>query len=272
MTEIFVSWRNRSTQRGTIAILFFVALATLLGTSPSARAQQDDAGKILKAMSDYVASQKSISLSFNTDIEVITPDIQKIQFTSSGKLLLSRPDKLRASRTGGYTDVELVFDGKTASILGKNLNAYAQADTPGTIDQLVDLLRNQYGLELPGADLLVSDPYAVLISDVITAKHIGQGVVDGVECEHLAFRNRDTDWQLWVKTGDHPIPHKFVITSKATTAAPQYTLVIKDWKTDAELGADAFAFQPPADAKKVDIKALGEIDEVPPGVEKGDSE
>ena len=270
MSLMPVSWRTPSTRCRAI-IVFSLALAAALVVTPAARAQDDDAAKILKAMSDYMASQKSISLSFDTDIEVITSEIQKIQFASSGKLLLSRPDKLRASRTGGYADIELVFDGKTVTVLGKSLNAYAQSDAPGTIDQLVDLLRNQYGLELPGADLLVSNPYEALISDVITAKHIGQGVIDGVECEHLAFRNQDTDWQLWVETGDRPIPRKFVITSKATAAAPQYTLLIRDWKTDVELGPDAFAFQPPADAKRVDFKALGDIDEVPPGIIKGDT-
>ena len=59
-----------------------------LGVS-SARAQNgDDARAILKAMSDYVSGQKSIAATFNADIEVITPDLQKIQFDSSGQLLL----------------------------------------------------------------------------------------------------------------------------------------------------------------------------------------
>jgi hypothetical protein len=249
--------------------LVIAIFATTLLVSSFALAQ-DDATKILKAMSDYMASQKSISLTFNSDIEVITPEIQKIQFASSGKLLLSRPNKLRASRTGGYSDVELVFDGKTITVLGKNLNVYAQSEVPGTVDQLVDFLRKQYSLEMPGTDLLVSNPYGVLMPTVIDAKHIGRGVIDGVECEHLAFRNQDTDWQLWVDVGDHPIPHKYVITSKATAAAPQYTLLIKDWKTDVEMGTDAFAFQPPAEAEKVDFKALHNIDEVPPGVVKGE--
>jgi hypothetical protein len=212
MSLLPISWRIRSMPR--FASIFLV-LATVL-VAPAAHAQDDDAGKILKAMSDYMASQKSISLSFDTDIEVITPEIEKIQFASSGKVLLNRPDKLRASRTGGYADVELVYDGKTVTVLGKNLSAYAQTDAPGTIDQLVDLLRNQYGLALPGADLLISNPYEALMPDVISSKHIGQGVIDGVECEHLAFRNQDTDGQLWVRTGDHPVPCKFVITSKAT--------------------------------------------------------
>ena len=254
------------------AVVICLVFTMVLFVTPLAQAQDDDATAILKAMSDYIASQKSISLSFNTDIEVITPEIQKIQFASSGKLLLSRPDKLRVSRMGGYADVELVFDGKTLSVLGKNLDAYAQSEAPGTVDQLVDLLRNEYSLGLPGADLLVSNPYEVLMPDVIDAKHIGRGVIDGVECEHLAFRNQDTDWQLWIEVGDHPIPHKFVITSKATAAAPQYTLVIKDWKTDVEMDTDTFAFQPPAEAKRVDFKALRDIDEVPAGIVKGETE
>jgi len=48
--------------------------------------------------------------------------------------------------------------------------------------------------------------------------------------------------------------------------------LIRDWKTDVETGADAFAFQPPAEAKKVEFKALRQIDEVPPGAIKGEIE
>jgi len=102
------------------------------------------------------------------------------------------------------------------------------------------------------------------MADVIDAKHIGRGVVDGIECEHLAFRNEDTDWQLWVEVGDNPIPRKFVITSKSVAAAPQYTLVIKDWKTDVQADAATFTFKPPAGATEVGLDALANLDEIPP--------
>jgi hypothetical protein len=259
-------------QRGSsqVAVDWLLAIALALAANLFAMsAWADDAEKILKEMSSYVASQKVISVTFDSDIEVITPDLQKIQFASSGQLSLSRPNKLRATRTGGYADIELVFDGKTATVFGKNINAFAQIDAPGSIDQLIDRLRNQSSLELPGADLLLSNAYDVLMSEVINAKHIGQGVIDGVECEHLAFRNLDTDWQVWVEIGPRPIPRKYVITSKAVTGGPQYTLRIKEWKTDAQLGADAFAFKPSAGAKKVGFKELSEIDEVPAGVVPG---
>ena len=258
------------------ARLFNFALATLTATSllwsclAPAQAQDQDALKILKKMTDYVSSQKVISVTYDTDIEVITNDLQKIQFASSGEMLLSRPDKVRAMRKGGYADVELVFDGKTLSVLGKNINAYAQTDAAGSIDQLVDRLRNQFGVAIPGADLMMSDSYEEMTKEVLDAKHIGQGVIDGIECDHLAFRNNDVDWQIWVEIGSRPIPRKYVITSKAVTSGPQYTLRIKEWKTDVPVPADVFAFKPPADAKKVDFGALsGGIDEVPPGVAPG---
>lgn len=256
------------TRKSSISICLVFAAGLVL-PAPGVHAESDDAGKILKAMSDFMASQKTISATLNTDIEVLTSDLQKIQFNSSGQLLLSRPDKLRVSRTGGYADVEFVFDGKTATILGKNINAFAQLNSPGSTDQLIDRLVNEYSVQAPGSDLLLSNSYDVLMSDVRDAKHIGRGVVDGVECEHLAFRDFDTDWQIWIEVGPRPIPHKYVITSKTETGAPQYTLRISNWKTDVPAAAEAFTFKPPAGAKKVELKELRDLDEVPAGVVTG---
>jgi hypothetical protein len=244
-------------------------LAAMTAFAPSAHAQKDAAAiKTLKAMSDYVAGQKTLSVTFDSDVEVITSDLQKIQFTSSGQVQLSRPDKLRATRTGGYTDVEVVFDGKMLTVNGKDKNIFAQIDSPGSVDQLIGLLRDKYSIAAPGGDLLLSRSFDEMMADVIDAKDVGRGVVDGVECEHLAFRNMDADWQIWVELGARPIPHKYVITSKATTGMPQYTLRIKEWRTD--VAADAFAFNSAHGAKKVALEALADTDEVPPGTVTGE--
>ena len=199
----------------------------------AAQAEGSDAKAFLKAMSDYVSSQKTIEFTFDSDIEVITPQMEKIQFASSGEALLARPDKFRAHRVSGHADVALFFDGKTVGILGKSVNGYAQFEAPGSVDQLIEALRAGHGVAMPGADFLLSRPYEVLVAGVMEAKYIGRGVIDGLECEHLAFRNFDTDWQLWVEVGARPIPRKVVITSKTLNNAPQYTVRIKsleDWR------------------------------------------
>jgi hypothetical protein len=242
----------------------------VLGTGPAmAQPQGSDAQSILKAMSDYVSSQQTIAITFDSDIEVITPYLEKIQFTNSGEVLLHRSDKLRAHRVGGYTEVALYFDGTTVSVFGKTINGYAQFAAPGTVDQLIAALRVGHGVALPGADLLLSNAYDVLVAGVKEAKHIGRGVIDGLECEHLAFRNFDTDWQLWVEVGQRPIPRKLVITSKTLNSAPQYTLRVKVWKTDVEVGPDTFAFVPPAGTAKLSPDALIELDELPQSTKEG---
>src|SRR5436190_2202373 len=137
------AWRSAMTRQGLVSRSVGRALGKLIVVAgmmlamnasfmPRAHAQSDDAGKILKAMSDYMASQKTLSMTFDADIEVITSELQKIQFTSSGQVQLSRPDKLRATRTGGYTNVDFVFDGKTLSVNNKDANDYVQLESPGS--------------------------------------------------------------------------------------------------------------------------------------------
>lgn len=245
-------------------------LGTILAMNISfvakASAESGAAEKLLKGMADYVTSQKTIAVTFDSDIEVITSNLQKIQFTSSGQVQLSRPDKLRATRTGGYRDVEIVFDGKTLTVNNKDGKDYAQIETAGTAEELIDVLREKHGVVAPGADLLLTNVFNVMMADVVEATVIGKGVIDGVECDHLAFRNVETDWQIWIEAGTRPIPRKYVITSKGIGEAPQYTLRIKEWKTDVP--ADAYAFKPDPSAKKIALGELGDIDEVPQGTTK----
>jgi hypothetical protein len=238
-------------------------LAAYAFSAPFAAAQSTDPNKILKGMSDYIVGQKSFSLTYDSAVEVITPELQKLQFTSSGEVDLNRPDKLRSKRTGGFSDVETVFDGKTFTVINKDNKTFAQLDAVGTVDQLIQLLRDKYAVSTPGSDLLFSNPFDVLTENAIDAKYFGHGVIDGVKCEHLAFRGVDTDWQIWIEVGARPIPRQYVITNKAVAGGPQYTVRIKEWKAGAP--SDAFTFKPPAGTTKVALEALGHVDEIPPG-------
>jgi len=97
----------------------------------------DDPAKFLKSTTDILGAQNTLSAAFDSDIEVITPELQKIQFASSGQLKLSRPDKLRVRRTGGYASIELIYDGKAVSLYGNDAKSYIQAEAPGTVDQMI---------------------------------------------------------------------------------------------------------------------------------------
>ncbi len=241
------------------ALVFIVGLGTLSG----AKADEADAKNLLKAMSDYLAAQKSISFGYDTNFEVVTKDQQKLALASSGTLTLNRPDKIHATRSAGFADVEMIFDGKTLTLLGKKANLYTQFDVPGTIDHLIDELRDKYNKPLPGADLLLSNVYDVLMADVVDVKDLGSGVIGGVECDHLAFRTKEVDWQIWIAQGDRPYPCRYVITSKLVAGGPQYSIQIRDWKTGVEVASDDFTFKKPKNARKIELKDLPESDDVP---------
>jgi hypothetical protein len=162
------------------------------------------------------------------------------------------------------------FDGTTLTIRDVDTKKFAQANAPGTLDQLADHMRNDLGINAPGADLLLADVYSALIADVLTAKYVCLGIVGGVECEHLAFRNHDTDWQLWVRTGAEPAPCKMVITSKTMASGPQYTIDIRDWKAGVPIEDAAIAFKADAADAKVEFVDLSALDEVPPGAAVGE--
>jgi hypothetical protein len=240
-----------------------LALMAVSATSSNTRAGEAEAKHLLKAMSDYLAAQKSISFGFDANFEVVTKDHHKLLLASSGPIDLIRPDKVRATRTGGFANVEMIFDGKTLTLLGKNANLYTQVDVPGTVDNLIDELREKLHRPIPGADLLSSNVYDQLMSEVVEAKDLGSGVIGGTECDHLAFRSKDVDWQIWIAQGARPYPCRYVITSKTVDQAPQYSVRIRDWKSGTEVAAGNFGFTNATNARKIDAKELTELSEMP---------
>ena len=240
--------------------------------APSNDQSTQNAKALLKKMSDYLAGQKSFSLSYDSVFEVVSDQHQKFQISTSGTVDMSRPDKIRTTRKSGFSDTETLFDGKTLTIYGKGKNAYVQAEVPGTVDNLIDQLRDRFHRQLPGADLLGSNVYDALMADVTDVKDLGSGVIGGQECDHLAFRAKDTDWQIWIAQGANPYPCRYVITSKGVDQAPQFTMTIRDWKAG---GAADFSFKPPAGATKLDakdIETLKETSDLPENYKTGEAE
>jgi hypothetical protein len=193
------AWRRLAAATGLAAVL----------ATPAA-ADEATARQLVKAMSDYVAAQTAIAFDYTSTLDVVTTDGLTISLASSGSVALARPDRFRMTRTGGFADVEMVFDGKTATLLGKNLNAYAEIEAPGSIDQLIDTLRETYNLSPPGADLLAANPGSALAGSITAALDLGSGVINGLECDHVALRAEDVDVQVWIAQGDGAasLPHR----------------------------------------------------------------
>ncbi|PLU68287.1 hypothetical protein BMJ21_16975 [Sinorhizobium medicae] len=223
-----------------------------------------EAKKLLKAVSDYLAAQKAISFEYDANLQVVTNSDQRLGLASSGTVSLSRPDKVHTTRSGGFVDVESLFDGKTLTLLGKNVNKYTQVEIPGTVDHLVDELKDKYGLPLPAADLLLTNAYDELVQGVYDSKDLGSGVINGAECDSLAFRKDDVDFQIWVAQGAQPHPCRLVITSRLVKGGPEYSVQIRNWKSGDGVMPGDFSFKNSTNAEKIDVNDLkGSLGELP---------
>jgi hypothetical protein len=232
----------RSLRIGARAVVLGGAM---LGAT-SAYATDAEARAMLKAMSDYVGGLSSVETEVDTDLEVVTPDMEKISFASSSKLQMGRPNQVHLQRMGSFANIDLLFNGKQLTIRDRNNNVFGQIAATGTTEDLINMLNNEVGIAVPGADLLLRDSYSVLVADVLEAKVIGKGVIGGQVCDHIAFRNFDTDWQLWIRTGPEKAPCKMIITSKIVGMAPQYTVNVRSWKGNVKFAPGTFDFVPAA--------------------------
>lgn len=234
-------------------------------TVKSSAAVEADADEVLRSMAAHLKGLKSFTVNFDSDLEVLTHEGEKLQFSSSGTVALERPGKLHATRRGGVIDAEFTYDGKSLTIHDRSYKFYAQYAVPGSIDDALDAARDVTGFHFAGANLLYGDVYPGLNLEVRSARYIGVVMVNGTNAHHLAYRAKDIDWQLWVQTGDKPLPLKYVITSKWMTAAPQFSLRLSGWDTSPTIEAKTFVFTPPDGARKVDeisVNQSGEIEVV----------
>lgn len=216
------------------------------GVDPKARA-------LLEKMSDFLASQSQFSVQTDGSMEVVLKTGEKVEFEYSSDVLLKRPNKLRSDRRGEKTNMEFYYDGSSFTLYGKNKNYYATATAPSTIDEAIDAARERLGIEAPAADLLYSNPYEILMEDVVSGTYLGMAAVRGVSCHHLAFRGNETDWQIWIEDGPKPAPCKFVITSKKVENSPEFTVEFSKWNFSPRLDDSLFCFTPPSGAKRIDF-------------------
>jgi hypothetical protein len=252
---------NSAVRRPLLAAVLAVGLGLAAGTAAAAEGKNPDADEILRSMSKFLAGTPAFSVVADVSLEFMTVDAEKLQLNSRASLVVERPARIHATRQGRFADTELFYDGSQLTIYGKDLKAYVQQDVRGTIDQAIAALETATGFSMPGADLLLADPYAVLSAGVTSSGYHGLAVVGGIKAHHLAFRTPSVDWQIWVQDGEQPLPLKYVITTKRLAGAPQYSVQMSQWNLKPAIPAGRFRFVAPPGVEKLPALPVDETGE-----------
>jgi hypothetical protein len=229
---------------GTIAAPVFVGTARASAAKPHPKVEPQ-ADHMLKQMTDYVAGLKSFTVESSAVDETALASGEKIQKTSDSEVAVMRPNKVRSIQRGAGKGLGVWYDGTAMTIACKANNSYATLPAPPTLDATIDSMRKQFQIDAPGADLLYSNPYEILMEQVSSGRFVGHETIDGVTANHLAFQGEDVDWQIWIQDGAQPLPLRFVITTKTVKGRPQFAVQFSNWKTQPNLPAGMFEFQQP---------------------------
>ncbi len=248
--------------------LFFQALSLAavlaLACAPvQSRAAEIDpeADRILRQMSDHLTGLQVFEIKTEVSTDLLLHNGQKVQFVASGSGVFDRQRGFRFRRQGIAGDFELSFDGRNLTLFAGELNGYTTVQVEGGNEAAFDEVRAAFGVEAAGGvDLLYANPHEGLLNEVESGAYLGETMVGGVRAHHLAYRAAEVDWQLWIRADGDPLPLRYVITSKWTTGAPQFTVQVREWDSAATVSEADFTFAAPDGAREIDAAEFGTLD------------
>jgi len=226
-------------------------------TQPPAATVDAGAIQALREMGACLMKLGRFQVKTSVTGERVLEDGQKLQRSAAADLQVQRPNRLRALMSSAGGERELIYDGKTATLYTPALKYYGSTEAADTIGGMILQLEEKFGVDVPLVDLFMWGTDAAPIDTIESALYAGQDLVGKKLCDHYAFRQPGIDWQIWIATGDQPLPQKLVITSRGDEARPQSTSLLT-WNLKPTFKDTVFAFKAPRDATRISIRPLSE--------------
>jgi len=213
---------------------------------------------VLNRMSATLNSQKRYDVTAHITRDDVLPFGYKLQHNEVARMRVEAPSRLRLEVEGDIKDRTYVYDGAQLTTYAPDLNVYATTAAPSTLGELVRALLDAE-VEMPLIDMLYHGNAGNLTEDVRVGIVVGDSQVDGVATDHLAFRQPDVDWQLWVEKGAQALPRKLLITTRYEVGDPQYQAIMT-WNLKPAIDAKSFVFVPPAGATRIESRTRLGVD------------
>ena len=251
--------RQRNYLAAAALIVTFVTVTPHLNAQERSRTATDNkepaAIDTLKRMGTYLRSLKSFRVEANLTTQDVLDDGQRIDYSNIVDIVAAH-NRFRIHSRSDRQERMFFYDGKSFTLWAQRLNYYATVPAPPTTGELINRLESNYGMEVPLVDLFRWGLDNSDITDIKTALNIGPSEIQGVTCQHYAFRQEGLDWQIWIQNGEFPLPRKLTLTTLTDEARPQFS-VVYDWNLAPSFNEAAFTFVPPADAHRIVIAEVG---------------
>lgn len=231
---------------------FLMLLAMCFAPPGFAENVDEDAVLVLKKATSAIAGAEKFKVTTEFGFDVLQEDGQKLEFGARQETTIMRPGKARVSfnrRDGANGGI--LFDGKQIVVFNPAEKAYAIEPFEGDIDAAFNHLTSELGIPMPLNDFFSSDPASALAAKLDSGYVVGESMIAGVLCDHLALRNEEVDFQVWIARGETPLPHRIVITYKNEDGQPQFWAQFIEWDLSPEIPSNLFNFNPPEGSEEI---------------------
>ena len=233
----------------------FVALPTARAGEPPMPVNPAISEEAATAVSQMGKTLLAKELSFTAKTIRVYQDEagQPLHIFHAMNVVARRPDRLAAHVTGDDGSHDLIYDGKSVALSSSNRNEYVVVPATGDIPSALETVE-QLNPDFPLVDFFTEAPDRSFLSGVTAGWQVGTNKVDGVECRHLFFSQRGgIDLELWVEKNDGAAPHRLIVTYRMVPGQPNFIAEFGNWNATVHPSEAEFTFQPPADAKKIEL-------------------
>lgn len=206
----------------------------------------------LTRMGDYLRSLKAFDINAATLVEVVLDNEQKVGIAGAARYRARLPDRLRVDISAGSHQREIVYDGKTLTVVAPRDRYYAQVAARPTIREMLEEAAQRLGVDMPLADLFAWGMSDSQWNAIRESFRVGEAVIGGAPCEHWAFRDRGQDWELCIRTGDQPLPVRIAIVNTRDPARPRFEAILT-WTVNPDFADDLFAYAPPEGTTRIEF-------------------
>ena len=221
------------------------------GAQQPGPADVPDPAVLLRQMCDYLKSIEQFSFRADVTYDRVYHEGKKLQYGIDIEVLAHRPDRLRINAEGDREDKQFYFNGKSIVLFDRKHKVYASEPVPPDIEEALDKVHKELGLDVALADLASPVLYDHIFRSARHSLYVGMHKVRGIPCHHLAFDRKNEHIQLWVDAGEKPLLRKISITYKKREGAPVWVALLSDWNTAASLEESLFEFNAPPDVPKI---------------------
>ena len=227
------------------SVTFFHFGTTVVAEDQTPRDIMSKAFKYLQSMDKYAFKAVVIDNEKSEDGEV-----KQYRFDTSVKV--ERPGKFRIDVKSDTKDRSNYLYNGVYTMMDHTFNYYGQIKADKTIDGTLDYIFDEYGIRSPLAQLLYSEMHKR--SKFNKSKNFGTVMVEGTECDYVAFSDGVRDVHIWIRTGDKPLIKAYSIVDRMSEDDYRINTSLA-WDIDAKISDSDFIFKAPKGAEKISVQS-----------------